>query len=58
LLSIFTLFGRKRVLLVAGAILGARKLAQSDGFRLVPATVSAIANAVSWAEQIMKEIDR
>lgn len=50
--------GRKRVLLIAAAILAARKLAQYDRVRFVPATVSAIADAVHWAEEIMKEIDR
>jgi hypothetical protein len=40
------------------AILAARKLAQFDGGKRVPATMSAIANAISWAEQIMDEIDR
>jgi hypothetical protein len=50
--------GRKRVLLIAASILAARKLAQYDRVRMVPATVSAIADAVRWAEEIMKEIDR
>lgn len=50
--------GRKRVLLIAAAILAARKLAQYDRVRMVPATVSAIADAVHWAEEILKEIDR
>jgi hypothetical protein len=50
--------GRKRVLLIAAAILAARKLAQYDGTKRVPATVSAIADAVRWAEEILKEIDR
>lgn len=49
--------GRKRVLLIAASILAARKLAQFDGGRKVPATVSAIADAVRWAEEIMKAID-
>ena len=49
--------GRKRVLLVAASILAARKLAQFDGEKRVPATVSAIADAVRWAEEIMKAID-
>ena len=49
--------GRKRVLLIAAAILAARKLAQVDRVQKVPATVSAIANAVTWAEEIMKVID-
>ena len=50
--------GRKRVLLIAARILAARKLAQYDGGKKVPATVSAIADAVRWAEEIMKEIDQ
>ena len=50
--------GRKRVLLIAAAILSARKLAQFDGGKRVPATVSAIADAICWAEELMKEIDR
>ena len=41
--------GRKRVLLIAASILAARKLAQFDGGKRVPATVSAIADAVRWA---------
>jgi hypothetical protein len=49
--------GRKRVLLIAASILAARKLAQFDGGKKVPATVSAIADAVRWAEEIMKAID-
>jgi len=50
--------GRKRVLLIAAAILAARKLAQYEGGSRVPATISAIADAVQRAEQIMQEIDR
>ena len=50
--------GRKRVLLIAAAILAARKLTQFDGGRRVPATISAIADAVRWADEILKEIDR
>lgn len=49
--------GRKRVLLIAASILAARKLAQFDGGKRVPATVSAISDAVRWAEEIMKAID-
>jgi hypothetical protein len=49
--------GRKRVLLIAASILAARKLAPFDGGRRVPATMSAIADAVRWAEEIMKAID-
>jgi len=50
--------GRKRVLLIAASILAARKLAQYDSGARVPATVSAIADAVRWAERIMEEIDQ
>jgi hypothetical protein len=49
--------GRKRVLLIAASILAARKLSQFDGGKRVPATMSAIADAVRWAEEIMKAID-
>jgi hypothetical protein len=50
--------GRKRVLLIAASILAARKLAQYEGGRRVPATITAISDALHWAEQIMEEIDR
>jgi hypothetical protein len=50
--------GRKRVLLIAASILAARKLSQFDGNKRVPATVSAIADAIRWAEEILREIDR
>jgi hypothetical protein len=50
--------GRKRVLLIAAAILAARKLAQHEGGTRVPATISAIIDAIQRAEQIMAEIDR
>ena len=50
--------GRKRVLLIAASILAARKLAQYDSGARVPATVSAIADGIRWAERIMEEIDR
>ena len=49
--------GRKRGLLIAASILAARKLAQFEGGKKVPATRSAIADAVRWAEEIMKAID-
>jgi hypothetical protein len=49
--------GRKRVLLIAASILAARRLAPFDGGKKVPATVSAIADAVRWAEEILKAID-
>ena len=48
---------RKRVILIAASILAARKLAQYDGGKRVPATISAIADAVRWAEEILREID-
>ena len=50
--------GRKRVLLIAAAILAARKLAQYEAPARVPATISAIADAIRYAEQILTEIDR
>jgi hypothetical protein len=50
--------GRKRVLLIAASILAARKLAQYDGGKRVPATVAAISDAVRWAEEILREIDQ
>ena len=50
--------GRKRVLLIAASILAARKLAQYGGEAQVPATISAIADSIRWAERIMNEIDR
>src|SRR5271170_7300750 len=48
--------GRKRVLLIAASILAARKLAQYDSGKLVPATVAAISDAVRWAEEIMRRL--
>jgi hypothetical protein len=50
--------GRKRVLLIAASILAARKLAQYKGNDWVPATITAIDDAVRWAERIMEAIDR
>ena len=38
--------GRKRGLLIAASILAARKLAQFDAGKRVPATISAITGAV------------
>jgi hypothetical protein len=49
--------GRKRVLLIAAAILAARKLAPMSPGR-VPATICAITDAIQFANQIMTEIDR
>jgi hypothetical protein len=50
--------GRKRVIGIMAAILAARKLSTLDRVRMVPASVSAIADAVQWAQEIMKEVDR
>jgi hypothetical protein len=49
---------RKKVIGILASILAARKLAQYDADRRVPATMSAITDAVRWAQAIMKEIDR
>ena len=49
--------GRKSVIGIMAAILAARKLAQYDGGKRVPATVAAISDAVRWAEEIMRAID-
>jgi hypothetical protein len=49
--------GRKRVLLIAAAILAARKLSAFDGGKRVPATGAAISDAVRWVEELMKAID-
>jgi hypothetical protein len=49
--------GRKRVLLIAAAILAARRLAQYEGGKRVPATVSAMSDAIRGAELLMNEID-
>jgi hypothetical protein len=48
--------GRKRVLLIAAAILAARKLAQWDG-RPSPASEAAISDAITTAERILSRID-
>jgi hypothetical protein len=50
--------GRKRVLLITAAILAARKLSQFPSTPRVPATISAISDAIRFANQIMVEIDR
>lgn len=44
---------RKRVIGIMASILAARKLANYDGGKRVSATVSAIADAVRWAEEII-----
>jgi len=49
--------GRKRVLGIMASILAARTLAEYDDGKRVPATMSTIADAVRWAEAILKEID-
>jgi len=49
--------GRKRVIGIMAAILASRKLAQQDSTRPSPATVSAIHDAIVFAERIMREID-
>jgi len=49
--------GRKRVLGIMASILAERTLPQYDGGNRVPATMSTIADAVRWAEAILKEID-
>jgi hypothetical protein len=45
------------VLLIAASILADRKLAQYDGGKRVPATMTAISDAVRWAEELVKAID-
>jgi hypothetical protein len=47
--------GCKSVLLIAASILAVRKLAQYDSGARVPATVSAIADAVRWEERVKNE---
>jgi hypothetical protein len=49
--------GRKRVLLIAASILAARKLSQLESTRPSLAQVSAINDAIVFAERIMKKID-
>jgi hypothetical protein len=48
--------GRKRVLLIAASILAARKLAQFEGGKKVPATVSAIGDAVRLAHSSLRVV--
>jgi hypothetical protein len=50
--------GRKRVLLIAAAILAARKLSQLDPGKRAPVTVAVITDAVHWAERLLEEIDQ
>jgi hypothetical protein len=47
--------GRKRVLLIAAAIIAARKLATCDG--RPPAVECAITDAIAMAEKILAKID-
>jgi hypothetical protein len=50
--------GRKRAFLaIMAAILAARKLAQYDGGKRVPATVAAISRCRSLADEIRRAID-
>jgi hypothetical protein len=49
--------GRKRVLLIAAAILAARKLAQVWDGRSSPAVEYAISDAITQAERILSKID-
>ena len=45
------------MLAICGGILAARMLAQFEGGKGVPATLSPIADAVRWAEEILKAVD-
>ena len=49
---------RKRALLIAASILAARKLAKYEPGARIPATKVAVTDALQWAEQIMREIDK
>jgi hypothetical protein len=49
--------GRKRILLIAAAILAARKLCQLESTRPSPVLQSIIADAVIFAGRIMQTID-
>ena len=49
--------GRKRVILIAAAILASRKLAQQDSSKPSPASNCAIQDAIAFAERIMRQID-
>lgn len=48
--------GRKRILLIAAAILAARKLASWDG-KPSPAVECAITDSIALAERILSKID-
>jgi hypothetical protein len=49
--------GRKRVLLIAAAILVARKLSNFDGGKEFRRPAAAITDAVRWAEELLRAID-
>lgn len=49
--------GRKRTIGIMAAILAARRLAQFDGVKRVPATICAVDDAMRWSEEIMKKSD-
>ena len=46
------------MILIAAAILAARKLASYEPGKRVPATICAIADSIRWAAEILNEIDR
>lgn len=50
--------GRKRVILIAAAILAAGKLMQFELEKRSPASVGIIHDAIVWAERILAAIDR
>ena len=51
--------GRKRVLLIAAAILASRKLSsESVSPGMSPREVAAIDDAITWAKRLMDVIDR
>ena len=49
--------GRKRVLLIAAAILAARRLAQTDAQPRTPAFEAALSNAIITARRILDRLD-
>ena len=49
--------GRKRVLLIAASILGARRLADWDGGAGFPKFVAAVSDSIRIAERILQAID-
>jgi hypothetical protein len=50
--------GRKRVLVIAAAILIARHLKDRNLNSPSPAMEALIADAIGWAERILRKIDR